>query len=64
MFWVRILPHKKRTAPHYSLSGLWDPYSDIHMGSCAEMCAAKYGITRAEQVGSSVLFCGGPKHFT
>jgi len=29
--------------------GLWDPYSDIHMGNCAEMCVAKYGFTREEQ---------------
>lgn len=26
--------------------GLWDPYKDIHMGNCAEMCVAKYGFTR------------------
>jgi len=29
--------------------GLWDPYKDIHMGNCAEMCVAKYGFTREEQ---------------
>jgi len=29
--------------------GLWDPYKDIHMGVCAEMCAAKYHFTREEQ---------------
>jgi acetyl-CoA C-acetyltransferase len=29
--------------------GLWDPYKDIHMGTCAEMCAAKYHFTREEQ---------------
>ena len=29
--------------------GLWDPYSDVHMGECAEACAAKYGIFREEQ---------------
>ena len=29
--------------------GLWDPYKDIHMGNCAEMCASKYQFTRAEQ---------------
>lgn len=29
--------------------GLWDPYSDVHMGNCAEMCVAKYGFTREEQ---------------
>src|SRR5215831_1857999 len=29
--------------------GLWDPYNDVHMGNCAEMCASKYHFTRAEQ---------------
>lgn len=29
--------------------GLWDPYDNIHMGGCAEQCAAKYGFTRAQQ---------------
>lgn len=29
--------------------GLWDPYSNQHMGSCAEQCAAKYEISRAQQ---------------
>jgi acetyl-CoA C-acetyltransferase len=29
--------------------GLWDPYKDVHMGTCAEMCASKYSFTRAEQ---------------
>jgi acetyl-CoA C-acetyltransferase len=29
--------------------GLWDPYGDVHMGNCAEMCVAKYKFTRAEQ---------------
>ena len=29
--------------------GLWDPYGDKHMGNCAELCATKYGFTRAEQ---------------
>ena len=29
--------------------GLWDPYNDIHMGSCAELCAAEYGFSREEQ---------------
>ncbi len=31
--------------------GLWDPYNDFHMGSAAEMVAAKYGITREDQDG-------------
>ncbi|KXZ42135.1 hypothetical protein GPECTOR_198g351 [Gonium pectorale] len=29
--------------------GLWDPYSNIHMGSCAELCAERYGISRQQQ---------------
>ncbi|MDQ2871088.1 MAG: acetyl-CoA C-acetyltransferase [Acidobacteriota bacterium] len=29
--------------------GLWDPYSDVHMGNCAEKCVAKYKFTREEQ---------------
>ncbi|HVT59052.1 MAG TPA: thiolase family protein [Thermoanaerobaculia bacterium] len=29
--------------------GLWDPYNDLHMGSCAELCAAEYKISREEQ---------------
>lgn len=29
--------------------GLWDPYGDKHMGNCAELCAAKYNFTRAQQ---------------
>ena len=29
--------------------GLWDPFGDIHMGNCAEMCVAKYKFTREEQ---------------
>lgn len=29
--------------------GLWDPYNNLHMGSCAERCAAKFGFTREQQ---------------
>jgi len=29
--------------------GLWDPYGQVHMGSCAEQCARKYSFSRAEQ---------------
>ncbi|HPR62875.1 MAG TPA: thiolase family protein [Thermoanaerobaculia bacterium] len=29
--------------------GLWDPYKDVHMGNCGELCAAEYGFTREEQ---------------
>ncbi len=29
--------------------GLWDPYNDMHMGNCAELCAREYEITREAQ---------------
>src|SRR5262245_65572475 len=29
--------------------GLWDVYNNIHMGSCAEICAKEKKISRAEQ---------------
>lgn len=29
--------------------GLWDPYNNMHMGTCAERCAAKFGFTREQQ---------------
>jgi acetyl-CoA C-acetyltransferase len=29
--------------------GLWDPYGDVHMGSCAEQCVARYAFTREAQ---------------
>jgi acetyl-CoA C-acetyltransferase len=29
--------------------GLWDPYNNVHMGNCAEKCAAKYTFTREQQ---------------
>ena len=29
--------------------GLWDPYNNLHMGSCAEQCAKHYGFTREQQ---------------
>lgn len=29
--------------------GLWDAYGDMHMGSCAEVCAEKYGFSREDQ---------------
>ncbi|MEL6545554.1 MAG: acetyl-CoA C-acetyltransferase [Myxococcota bacterium] len=29
--------------------GLWDAYGDKHMGSCAELCAQKYNLSREEQ---------------
>ncbi len=29
--------------------GLWDPYSNMHMGMCGEVCAAEYKIDRKAQ---------------
>jgi len=29
--------------------GLWDPYSNQHMGNCAELCAKEKGISRGAQ---------------
>jgi len=34
--------------------GLWDPYNDRHMGSCAERCADKYSFSRSRQDGYAV----------
>jgi acetyl-CoA C-acetyltransferase len=29
--------------------GLWDVYRNVHMGTCGDRCAEKYGFTRQEQ---------------
>ena len=29
--------------------GLWDAYQDVHMGQCAEICAAHYAFSREDQ---------------
>ncbi|MEE8580448.1 MAG: acetyl-CoA C-acetyltransferase [Myxococcota bacterium] len=29
--------------------GLWDPYDDVHMGTCGDAVAEKYGFTREQQ---------------
>ncbi len=29
--------------------GLWDPYGNVHMGTCGDKCAAEYGFTREQQ---------------
>jgi acetyl-CoA C-acetyltransferase len=29
--------------------GLWDPYGNVHMGSCGDRCATEYGFTREQQ---------------
>lgn len=29
--------------------GLWDVYNNVHMGTCGDRCAEKYGLTRAAQ---------------
>ncbi|MBX3229582.1 MAG: acetyl-CoA C-acyltransferase [Labilithrix sp.] len=29
--------------------GLWDPYANVHMGTCGDKCAAEHKITREQQ---------------
>ncbi len=29
--------------------GLWDPYNNVHMGSCGDKCATEYKFTREQQ---------------
>jgi acetyl-CoA C-acetyltransferase len=29
--------------------GLWDPYANVHMGSCGDKCAAEYKVSREAQ---------------
>lgn len=29
--------------------GLWDPYSNVHMGTCGDRCALEHNVTRTEQ---------------
>eukprot|EP01064_Diplonema_japonicum_P032345 TRINITY_DN604_c0_g3_i1.p1 TRINITY_DN604_c0_g3~~TRINITY_DN604_c0_g3_i1.p1 ORF type:complete len:393 (+),score=136.46 TRINITY_DN604_c0_g3_i1:41-1219(+) len=29
--------------------GLWDPYDNVHMGNCGELCAKEFGFTREQQ---------------
>src|SRR5580692_6580051 len=29
--------------------GLWDPYGNVHMGTCGDKCAAEYKFTREQQ---------------
>jgi acetyl-CoA C-acetyltransferase len=29
--------------------GLWDPYNNVHMGTCGDQCAAEYKVTREQQ---------------
>jgi acetyl-CoA C-acetyltransferase len=37
------------TADSMVVDGLWDPYSNQHMGNCAELCAKEKDISRAKQ---------------
>ncbi|MGL4610799.1 MAG: thiolase family protein [Trueperaceae bacterium] len=39
----------KKLVDSMIVDGLWDVYNDKHMGSCADMCASKYSISREEQ---------------
>jgi acetyl-CoA C-acetyltransferase len=34
---------------HMVKDGLWDVYNDVHMGTCAELCAVEENITREQQ---------------
>ena len=34
---------------HMQFDGLWDPYSNVPMGNCAEECAKKYSFSREAQ---------------
>lgn len=38
------------------VDGLWDPYKDISMGSCAESCANELSISRGAQVSRKIFF--------
>jgi acetyl-CoA C-acetyltransferase len=38
-----------RLADSMILDGLWDPYGDLHMGNCAELCAREYEFSREQQ---------------
>jgi acetyl-CoA C-acetyltransferase len=29
--------------------GLWDPYGNVHMGTCGDRCAQEHGVTREQQ---------------
>ena len=31
------------------MDGLWDPYNNVAMGNCGEICAKEYGFSREEQ---------------
>ncbi len=31
------------------VDGLWDPYGNVHMGTCGDRCAARYGLSREQQ---------------
>lgn len=39
---------------HMQFDGLWDPYNDVPMGNCGEICAKEYSFTREEQDSFSI----------
>ena len=39
----------KELLDHMVYDGLWDAYSEQHMGSCAELCASRYDFSRKTQ---------------
>lgn len=38
-----------KVVDHMQYDGLWDPYSDVPMGNCGEICAKEYSFSREEQ---------------
>ena len=40
---------KAELKDHMQFDGLWDPYGDVPMGQCAELCAKEFQFTRDEQ---------------
>ena len=40
---------KAEVLDHMQHDGLWDPYNDVPMGNCGEICAKEYSFTREQQ---------------
>jgi acetyl-CoA C-acetyltransferase len=38
--------------------GLWDPYGNVHMGTCGEVCAREHKFSREAQ--NTTLFRSSP----
>ncbi|MBC61065.1 MAG: acetyl-CoA C-acyltransferase [Zetaproteobacteria bacterium] len=39
----------KELVDHMQIDGLWDPYENVGMGYCGELCAKEYDFTREQQ---------------